>query len=145
MTETKEHIKLKRKAKKFLKSLGFDEIIEEYPTGIIYCGHYFARAPVNLQFSTSLSARLFLIMILIGIGSLFFIFLTFLALILFFIKSLSRPQLTSSSSSSFPSWDLLVVKEFVVSSLITNSRDRATRELCLFDQGGLASNLPGLC
>jgi len=145
MTETKEHIKLKRKAKKFLKSLGFDEIIEEYPTGIIYCGHYFARAPVNLQFSTSLSARLFLIMILIGIAPPEKQRKSKSSLILFFIKSLSRPQLTSSSSSSFPSWDLLVVKEFVVSSLITNSRDRATRELCLFDQGGLASNLPGLC
>ena len=41
--EGEAHIKLKEKAKTFLDNLGFDEIFEEYPTGVRYCGNYFSR------------------------------------------------------------------------------------------------------
>ena len=41
MRDSEEHAKLKRKAEKFLKSLGFDEIIEEYSTGVRYSEYYF--------------------------------------------------------------------------------------------------------
>jgi hypothetical protein len=39
--ESDGHKELKDKAKNFLLSLGFDDIMEEYPTGVRYSDYYF--------------------------------------------------------------------------------------------------------
>jgi len=41
MRDSEKHAKLKRKAKKFLKSLGFEDITTEYQTGVRYSDYYF--------------------------------------------------------------------------------------------------------